>query len=213
MSPTPANNDANIVVVGQAGQGTILVSKILVTALHRAGRPVLATEFPAITHRFAITYAHIRTGSGLASPRIRPRQATAVLGLEPFETLRAGLLFSHPGTVVVTSDTFVRTEGEPNHLLRDPIPVGSADEVVQAFHGRGIAQVSVIPATRLALDVVKHRAGANMVLLGAVFASGRLPLTQDELEDVIVELAPRDTGVRNRDGFRAGIEAFGRGAR
>lgn len=202
------HTNANIVVVGQAGQGTILVSKILVTALHRAGRPVLATEFPAITHRYAITYAHIRTGQGLASPRIRPRQASAVLGLEPFETLRAGLLFAHPDTVVVTNDAFIRVEGEPNHLLKDPIAVDTVDGVVAAFAQRGIARVAPIAASRIALEVVKHRAGANMVLLGAVFASGRLPLEQDALEEVIVELAPRDTGPRNRDGFRAGIAAY-----
>ena len=204
MMPTTAN----IVVVGQAGQGTILVSKILVTALHRSGRRVLATEYPAITHRYAITYAHIRSGDGVISPRIRPRQASAVLGLEPFETLRAGLLFAHPDTVVVTNDSFIRVEGEPNHLLKEPIPVGTVTDVVDAFAQRGIRRVAPIAASRIALDVIKHRAGANMVLLGAVFASGRLPLERDLLEAVIVELAPRDTGPRNRDGFRAGVEAY-----
>jgi len=204
MMPT----SSNLVVVGQAGQGIVLVSKILVTALHRAGQRVLATEYPAITHRYAITYAHIRTGDAVVSPRIRPREADVVVGLEPFEALRAGLLFARPATVVVTNDAFIRVEGEPNHLLKDPVAIDTVDDIVAAFKGRGIDRVVPIAASRIALDVIKHRGGANMVLLGAAFASGKVPLEQDVLEAVIVELAPRDTGPRNRDGFRAGIEAY-----
>lgn len=200
--------NVNLVVVGQSGQGTILISKVLVTALSRAGHSVAATEYPAITHRFAITTAHIRTGAKVVSPRVRPREAHVVIGLEPFETLRASLLFANADTVVVTDDTFIRIDGEPNHLLTNPIAVNSAGDIVAALAGRGIDRVVPVPATRLAFDVVKSRAGANMVVLGAAFASGRLPLEQAALEAAIIELAPRDTGERNRDGFCAGIAAY-----
>lgn len=198
----------NIVVVGQSGQGTILVSKILVSALHSSGKAFAATEYPAITHRYAITFAHVRSGAGVISPRIRPREAGIIIGLEPFEAFRASLLFANPDSVVVTADSFIAIDGEPNHLLKDPVRLDSVTDIRTALATRGIANVVPIPAQRLALDVVRHRAGSNMVLLGAAFASGRLGLEQKALEQAILDNAPRDTGPRNRDGFRAGIDAY-----
>jgi Pyruvate/2-oxoacid:ferredoxin oxidoreductase gamma subunit len=199
---------SNFVVVGQSGQGSILVSKILVSAFHQAGQAVVATEYPAITHRFAITYAHIRIGRADASPRIRPREADLIVGLEPFESLRAALLFANPQTVVVTNDNFLRIDGEPNHLLKDPVVIDSVSAVVDTLATRGIARVVPLAGTTLAFQTLKNRAAANMVILGGAFASGRLPLDQAALERVIVELAPRGTGERNRDAFRAGLAAF-----
>jgi Pyruvate/2-oxoacid:ferredoxin oxidoreductase gamma subunit len=199
---------ANIVVAGQSGQGVIMVSKVLVEGLHRAGLPVAATEYPAITHRFAITFAHIRTGADAATPRIRPREASLIIGLEPFECLRASLLFAQPDTEIVVSDTFIRIDGEPNHLLKDPIAVKTVDDVVTALSDRGLRRVTPVRATRIALDKVTNRAGANMVLLGVAFASGRIPAEQATLEEVIAEFAPRNTGSLNCEGFRAGIDAY-----
>jgi Pyruvate/2-oxoacid:ferredoxin oxidoreductase gamma subunit len=204
---------ANIVVVGQSGQGVIMVSKVLVEALHRAGHAVAATEYPAITHRFAITFAHIRTGAGAITPRIRPREADAVIGLEPFECLRASLLFARPDTEIVANDAFIRIDGEPNHLLKDPIAVKTVDDIVAALASRGLRRVTPIRATRIALDKVKNRAGANMVLLGAAFASGRIPADRATLEEVIAEMAPRNTGALNCEGFRAGVEAYNAASR
>lgn len=205
----------NIVVVGQSGQGVIMVSKVLVEALHRAGLSIAATEYPAITHRFAITFAHIRAGlgAGLVSPRIRPREADVIIGLEPFECLRASLLFAHPATVIVTNDTFIRLDGEPNHLLKDPIEVKTVEDIVFALANWGLRRVTPVRATRLAFEAVKNRSGANMVLLGAAFASDCIPIDQATLEEVIAEIAPRGTGARNCDGFRAGIEAYRAAAR
>ena len=202
------SGNVNAVVVGQSGQGTILVSKVLATAYHRSGLAVVATEYPAITHRYAITYAHVRSGRGVFSPRIRPREASIVLGLEAFECLRASLLFANPDTVVVSNDSFIRTDGEPNHLLTEPIAVETIGDIVAALAGRGITRVVPLAATRLAFEVAGSRAGTNMVLLGAAFASGRLQLEQAALEEAIIDLAPRDTGERNCQGFLAGIAAY-----
>ncbi|WP_127077536.1 2-oxoacid:acceptor oxidoreductase family protein [Rhodomicrobium lacus] len=200
--------NSNIIIVGQSGQGIILASKIIVAALDRAGLRFAATEYPAITHRFAITSAHIRTGDRFLSPRIRPREGDLIIGLEPFETFRTSLLFANAGTEVITNDAFVRVNGEPNHLLKAPIAADSVEEIQQHLATRGVARVTAIPATRLAFDVVKSRAGANAILLGAAFASGRLPVSLDIIVETIFALSPRDTGARNRDGFRAGIEAY-----
>jgi indolepyruvate ferredoxin oxidoreductase beta subunit len=199
---------ANIVITGQSGQGVILLSKILAEALHRTGLEFLATEYPAITHRFAITSAHVRAGQGLISARIRPREADLILGLEPFECLRTSLLFAHPGTVIVTNDTFIRVAGEPNHLLVHPIATETVDDIVATLKNRGLSRVTPVPATRLSLEATKHRAGANMVLLGAAFASGGIPAGQETLEEVIAAFSPRDTGAVNREGFRAGVKAY-----
>jgi len=198
----------NLIVVGQSGQGTILVSKTLVTALQSAGRTVVCTEYPAITHRFAITYSAIRSGAHVRSPRIRPREADLILGLEPFECLRVSLLYANPSTLVITNDEFIRIDGELNPLLTAPVPTQTAADVAAVLVERGISSVVAIAASEIALRTLKSRAGTNMVLLGAGWASGRIPLDQETLERTIVEVAPRGTGERNCEAFRAGIAAF-----
>lgn len=198
----------NLVICGQSGQGVILTTKILMTALTGAGVDAHCTEFPAITHRFAITFSHIRCGRGVYSPRIRPGEADLIVGLEPFECLKVGLLYGHPGTFIVTNDEFIRTEGTLNPLLREPIPTGTVGDIVAALRGRGFGHVVTISASQIAVRTMRHRSGTNMVMLGAAFASGRIPLRQEELEGVIAAVVPRGTAGPNLDAFRAGVLAL-----
>jgi indolepyruvate ferredoxin oxidoreductase beta subunit len=202
----------NLIAVGQSGQGTILISKILVTALQSVGRDVACTEYPAITHRFAITSTHVRVGESVVSPRIRPGEADVILGLEPFECMRVSLIYARPPTLIITNDEFIRIDGEPNPLLREPVPTASVGDIISILRERGIPRVVPISASAIALRTLRSRAGTNMVLLGAAHASGRLPLDREVLERTIAEVVPRGTVGHNTDAFHAGVEAYHRAA-
>lgn len=198
----------NLVICGQSGQGIILVTKILTTALAEAGRPVECTEYPAITHRFAITFSHIRSGPGVHSPRIRPGEADVIIGLEPFECLRVSLLYAHPETLILTNDEFIRVDGTVNPLLREPIPTKTIADVVAALKAQGLRRVVPVGASEIALRTLRHRSGTNIVMLGAAFASGRIPLSEEALVAAIAGVVPRGTAERNLEAFRAGMAAF-----
>lgn len=198
----------NLIICGQSGQGVILATKILMTAFTEAGQEIRCTEYPAITHRFAITFSHIRSGPGVYSPRIRSGEADLIIGLEPFECLRVSLLYGYPETLVVTNDEFIRIDGTLNPLLRERMPMETVADIVAALKSRGFRQVAPIGASQIAMQTLRHRAGTNMVMLGAAFASGRIPLSQERLEDAIVGVVPRGTADRNLEAFRAGIAAF-----
>lgn len=198
----------NLVVCGQSGQGIIMISKTLVTAFQAVRRQVTCTEYPAIAHRFAITFSHIRVGEALFSPRIRPGEANLIIGLEPFECLKVSLIYAHPETLVLTNDEFIRTDGTLNPLLRNPIPVKTVEDIVSALRQRGLRRVVPLSASALAMRTLRHRAGVNMVMLGAGYASGRIPLPQEVLEQALVAVVPRGTVDRNLEAFRAGMAAF-----
>lgn len=201
-------DSVNLIVCGQSGQGIILVTKILVTAFAEAGRPFECAEYPAITHRFAITFSHIRSGSGIHSPRIRPGEADLIIGLEPFECLRVSLLYGHPDTLIVTNDEFIRVDGTVNPLLREPVPTKTIADIVAALEARGFRHMVPVSASEIALRTLRHRSGTNIVMLGAAFASGQIPLPEETLAAAIASVVPRGTAERNLEAFRAGMAAF-----
>lgn len=198
----------NLVICGQSGQGIIMISKILLTAFLEEGFTTLCTEYPADTHRFATTFSHIRIGDDLFSTRIRPCEADVIIGLEPFECMKVSLIYGNPSTLILTDDQFVRIDGVLNPLLTEPVRTESVEDIVDVLRGRGLRQVIVIKATDIALQTLRHRTGANMAMLGAAHASGRIPLTQERLEQSLASVVPKGTVDRNLAAFRTGRAAF-----
>lgn len=200
----PAGNRLNLVICGQSGQGIIMLSKTLLTAFFEEGIQATCTEYPAITHRFATTFSHIRVGEGVFSPRIRAGEVDLIIGLEPLECLKVSLIHGSPRAVVLTNDEFIRTDGVENPLLKSPLLIRSVEDVVEALRSRGVCDVVVVNATEIALRTVRSRSAINMVMLGASHASGRIPLSRERMEETVASIVPKGTAERNLEAFRAG---------
>ncbi len=187
----------NIFVVGLGGQGTIMFSKILSTALLEAGCNLITKETTGSTHRDAPVTSEIRVGPNVRSPGIMDGEADVVVGLEPMECLRFARKYSPSATVFVNTHPVY----PPFTISRRPYPeVGEILGVLKELTGRVVA----LDATKLAEDVGGGSA-ANMVMLGVLVGSGILDLDLGRVEEVISRLAPRGAEKLNVDAFRAGL--------
>lgn len=188
------------------GQGGGVLAEWLTEAARLAGYAAQATSIPGVAQRTGATtyYFEIhpeRHPSSAPVFSLFPDQDALDLmaALEPTEAgraLEAGLITKR--TTVVTARKRIYSTAEKSVAGDGTIPSERVLETLGAAAGRLIA---------LDMEPIAARSGgqANAVLLGAIAASGVLPLTADELDAAI---AGRGIAVEsNRAGFSAGIEA------
>lgn len=206
MSPATA-----LVVCGLSGQGVILVSRILASALGEEGRAYRLTEVPGIKHRYTLTQSFVRVGEDAISPRVGEAEADLLVGFEPFETVRAALRFCRPGASVVYNSRVIDTRHITSRT-RDTITfrMPEPEDVRRYLAPIGVDDIRPVDATGLAMSELGEPRTQNVILVGAAFATGKLPLQRATLERVIERLAPGKTGPLNLAAFRLGLEAAAR---
>jgi len=166
-----------IFLTGVGGQGTLLASRVLGEAALAAGLNPLVSETHGMAQRGGIVVSTVVLGA-LQSPIISLGEADIVLGFEALETFRA-LDRCHRGTLVIANSAAI---------VPYPVAIGQAQypEVPQMFELMA-AQVGSL----LAFDAgaCARQAGSplavNMVLLGALTVSARLPFVAAQVLEVI----------------------------
>ncbi len=166
-----------IFFTGVGGQGTLLASRVLGEAALAAGLDPLVSETHGMAQRGGIVVSTVVLGN-LQSPIISLGEADIVLGFEALETFRA-LDRCHAGTLVIANAAAI---------VPYPVAIGQAQypEVAQMFELMA-AQVGAL----LAFDAgaSAREAGSplavNMVLLGALVATERLPFAASVVLKVI----------------------------
>ena len=135
---------------------------------------------------------------GTRGPIIGSGGADVILAFEPLEALRALRKASR--------DTWILTNTHPVKPITVALKLGEYPDLEEAFaevEGR-VAHLIRLDATALA-----KRAGSqiatNMVMLGALAATGLLPFPEGALKEVISEFAPRLAGI-NLKAFQLGRE-------
>jgi indolepyruvate ferredoxin oxidoreductase beta subunit len=103
----------NIFLIGVGGQGTGMLSEVILRAADHANLPVKAVDTHGLAQRGGIVISQIRIGEKVFSPLIAPGQADLVLALERHEALRSALTaLKHQGVLVyydtVLQPLFVR---------------------------------------------------------------------------------------------------------
>lgn len=200
-----------LVVCGLSGQGVILVSRVLAAALGEEGRPYRLTEVPGIKHRYTLTQSFIRVGEDVVSPRLAEAEADLLVGFEPFETVRAALRFCRPGASVVYNSRVIDTRHITSRT-RDRVTfrMPEPEDVQRYLAPIEVDDIRPVDATGLAMNELGNAKTQNVVLVGAAFATGKLPVERATLERVIERFAPGKTGPLNLAAFRLGLQAAAR---
>lgn len=197
----------DIVVSGLSGQGIVMSSKIIATALLLEGQPVIATDIPAVKHRYAINLSHIRVGAGKSAPRILDGEARLVLAFEPLEALRVGVRYCQEGGTVVFNTKPIEVRNivskERNHLS---FPYPNPQAVREHLQKVQIHDVWTIDGSRAAHEELGNVKALNMVMVGASVATGILPCSIESVEKAIAMLAPKGTAELNLKAFHLGRE-------
>ncbi len=198
----------NIYTAGVGGMGTGLISAILVQAAQKQGYRVLFSDKKGLAIRNGGVYGHIIfcKDGGTLSPLIPYGKADLLLGIDLLEAMRGldpagNLRVAHPER----SRAVVNTASNPTilMLMGKDTPAGPQYEE--------ILRRQVLPGGYFGADFSTlsdyyfgSKLFANLLLLGAAFQRGTLPLSAECIEEAILRSVPRDDQKVNLDAFRAG---------
>lgn len=149
----------SVMIVGVGGQGTLLASRILGSALLRCGYQVKLSEVHGMSQRGGSVVTYVKYGDTIASPIIEKGEADMILAFEQLEAARWLSYMKPEGKVVVNTQKI------------DPMSVviGDAvypDGVIDAVKAAG-ADVLEIDALPVAEQAGSSKA-VNVVLIGAM---------------------------------------------
>ncbi|MBO5409859.1 MAG: indolepyruvate oxidoreductase subunit beta [Clostridia bacterium] len=171
--------EKSIMIVGVGGQGTLLASRILGSALLDCGYDVKVSEVHGMSQRGGSVVTYVRCGEEVASPIIEKGEADIILAFEQLEAARWLSFLKPDGKIIVNTQTI------------DPMPVviGTTeypDGVIDAVKAAG-ADVQAIDALALAVEAGTAKA-VNVVLIGAMAKS--MPLDKEIWIKALKESVP-----------------------
>lgn len=188
-----------LIVVAVGGQGNLLASKVLGEAALTAGVPVRMSEIHGMAQRGGVVESAIVFGEA-KSNIISDAEADILLGFEPSETLRA-LNKCNPETVVITNMAPV-----PPFTVAIGKGVYPELDQVQSLIRSKTKQLIAFDALSLAKEAGNVMA-LNIVLLGALVQTQRLPITAEQLEEAIRTKTKAAFVETNLKAFRLGFDA------
>jgi len=190
----------NVIVTGVGGQGNVLITQLMGSALVRAGYHVTIGETYGASQRGGAVMSHLRISrQAQYGPLIPHGQADVILGLEPVETLRVLGQYGNPGVTVITNSRPVY----PLAVAIGTAHYPSVEEIVTALEGLS-SRAWMINATDIALDLGASIL-ANIVMAGALVGAGVLPLAAKEFELELQESLSADRLDLNLKAFRRGL--------
>lgn len=148
-----------IMIVGVGGQGTLLASRILGSALLSKGYDVKVSEVHGMSQRGGSVVTYVKYGEKVYSPVIGEGEADMILAFEQLEAARWLSCLKTDGKVIVNTQKI------------DPMSVVIGDKaypdaVLDSVRAAG-AQVQELDALPLAVEAGSSKA-VNVVLIGAM---------------------------------------------
>lgn len=186
----------NMVFAGVGGQGILLAAEIVGTAAANAGYNVRVSEIHGMAQRGGAVVSHVRIGKKILAPTVLEGSADIIVGFEPMEALRNIKFASQETTILVNIHPF-KVSGTEYPDVGDILK--SASNFTQ----------SIVPVDAKALA---EKAGSevtlNVVMVGALAATGKLPIKAQVLKEALCELMPAKYLDTNMRAFELGCQAI-----
>jgi len=164
----------NIYICGVGGQGIIKTSVIIGEAAMNQGLNVVMSEIHGMSQRGGSVSTELKIGD-FNSSIIPEGNADMLLSFEPIETIR--------GLNKVNKDSKIVYNTHPIVPSSTNVAYPSVDSITNSLK-ENFNHVLPIDATKLALEA-GNILSLNMVLLGAVTADDKFPLSKDTVIDAM----------------------------
>ncbi len=172
--------ELNIIIAGVGGQGVVLMSEILGNAAVQEGYKVRGSEVLGMAQRGGSVFSNIRIGSEVFAPMTADGRCDVLVGLEPSEALR-NIQYLNKSSVVIMNN---------RKVIPATVSMGKSTypeiEVVRQKLEEAAGRVIVIDAVELA-EKAGNRQSSNVVMLGALFGSGKMPISVETVKGLIGE--------------------------
>jgi len=190
----------NILITGVGGQGVILMSELLGRAAVADNLRVRGSEILGMAVRGGSVTSAIRIGEDVYGPLIPTGKCNALVGMEPSEALR-NISYLSKSTLVllntVVTVPFTVSIGESTYP--------SLEEILRQL-GKAADRIIQLDAAKTAQDA-GSRLATNVVMLGALFGTGQLPIKTATIKEAIQAHFPAKVAPVNIKAFNLGYEA------
>jgi len=191
-----------LVIAGVGGQGTLLASRLLAETAIEEGLPVIIGETYGMAQRGGPVMGHVQIGEGVESPQIRPGEADALLGFEIGEAVRRGVSYLREGGLALVNSRQL----PPVEVISGMMEYPGEEDLMALLRGVTLSIVS-FDATALA-EEAGDAIATNMVMLGALVASGGLPFSKEAVIATMERTTRRSYLETNLKAFDLGVGAY-----
>lgn len=190
----------NLVITGVGGQGNVLASRVLGNILSEKGYTVTIGETFGASQRGGSVMSHLRISEKATwSPQIPRGKAHVVISLEPTEALRVLADYGNPQVKTLCNTRPVHSIA----VISGEFAYPEQEQLRQWI--RDLSDAAwFLEATRAAMDM-GNPILANIMMIGALSATGVLPVDADSFKTAISRTMTPDKVAVN-------CEAFDRGA-
>lgn len=198
---TLAADPYNMIITGVGGQGNVLASRVVGNMLMEKDFQITIGETFGASQRGGSVMSHLRVSVQTdVSPQIPRGQAHLIVSLEPTEALRVLRDYGNPKACVLCNMRPIHAIGVISGETRYP----ETDQLKQWI--RELTQNAwFLDATETALAMGNPIFG-NIILVGALAATGLLPLDRDDFRKVIARMIHADKVPQNMAAFDKGRE-------
>lgn len=183
----------SIMIVGVGGQGTLLASRILGTALISNGFDVKVSEVHGMSQRGGSVVTYVKYGSKVNSPIVNEGEADLILAFEQLEAARWLQYLKKDGTLIINTQKI-----DPMSVI-----IGNSiypDGVLDAINKAG-AETTNLDALSLAVSAGSAKA-VNVVLIGVM--ASHMDLNRDVWINAIKNTVPEKFLEMNLKAFDLG---------
>lgn len=189
----------NVVIAGVGGQGVILMSELLGNAAVADGINVRGSEVLGMAVRGGSVSSTIRLGDEALAPLAPAGKADVLVGMEPAETLR------NIGSVSGDSLVIINTEKVVPFTVSSLGSTYPEIETILEKMRLATSHIIQVNAARLAGEAGSAQS-ANVVMLGALFGQGSLPIKIATVKQQITERFSAKLAPVNIKAFDLGYE-------
>ena len=192
----------NIVICGIGGQGNVLASEVVGSAMTDRGYRVAIGETYGASQRGGSVMSHVRVSEDQELSVLIPSgEAHIIIGFEPLETLRMARKYAGPDTMIVYDPRPVYPLGVLQGIQTYP----AMEDITEEIRSLSAAAYAV-PAADIAMEVGDSRS-ANIALLGAFTQLPDSPLSREDLEKILTQRFRGAVLELNQRAFAMGCEA------
>ena len=193
------NKALEVIICGVGGQGVVLMSELLGTAAVKGGIGVKGSEVLGMAQRGGSVFSNLRLGDDIYSPLSTEGTCDILLAVEPSEAVRNIQYLSRSSIVILNTTkvlpftVFLGQSGYPEiEAILEKL--NSVPERVIALDASQIAKVAGNIQT------------TNVVMMGALFGTGLLPISVDIAKEVVRDRVPVKAIDANLKAFDMGYE-------
>ena len=199
----------NMVICGIGGQGNVLASEVVGSAMNDRGYHVAVGETYGASQRGGSVMSHVRVSEDKEMSVLIPSgEGHIIIGFEPLETLRMTRKYANEQTMIVYDPRPVYPLG----VLQGVQTYPALEDITAEIQALSAAAYAV-PAADIAMGVGDSRA-ANIALLGAFTQLPDAPLSREDLEKILAKRFKGAVLELNQKAFAMGCEAVsGKGGR